>query len=113
MGFFFLLAVCIGRILPIREQCTYVATKKIKVPVPVAAKLNPSKKKQRQFYLKAQIVPRCKHFSSRLSKPINLGSSSKNYLFVKIKTQNTQIQCGQRLQLLDVKLLVLPVTSRL
>jgi len=38
--------------------------------------------KRRLLYLKTQSVPRCKHFSSRLQKPISLCYMGKKSLFV-------------------------------
>jgi len=43
---------------------------------------NPSKTKRRLLYLKTQFVPRCKHFSSRLYKPIILCCKWHKPLFV-------------------------------
>jgi hypothetical protein len=42
----------------------------------------PLKTKRRQLYLKTQSVPRCKHFSSRLYKPISLCCKWHKSLFV-------------------------------
>jgi len=43
---------------------------------------NPLKTKRRPLYLKTQSVPRCKHFSSRLHKPIGLCCKWHKSLFV-------------------------------
>ena len=44
--------------------------------------INPLKTKRRPLYLKTQSVPRCKHFSSRLYKPISLWCKRHKSLFV-------------------------------
>jgi len=43
---------------------------------------NPLKTKRRPLYLKTQSVPRCRHFSSRLQKPISLFCKWHKSLFV-------------------------------
>jgi len=45
-------------------------------------RVNPLKPKHRPLYLKTQSVPRCKHFSSRLQKPISLSCKWHKSLFV-------------------------------
>ena len=64
--------------------------------------INPLNRKRRLLYLKTQIVPHSKHFSSRLGKPISLCCKWHKSLFVLRKIQNKQIQCGQNVQLLNV-----------
>jgi hypothetical protein len=59
--------------------------------------------KRRLLYLKTQSVPRSKNFSSRLQKSISLCCKWHKSLFVLRLIQNI-IQCGQSLQLLNVKL---------
>ena len=48
----------------------------------IVTPLNPLKTKCRPLYLKTQSVPRCKHFSSRLQKPISLCCKWHKSLFV-------------------------------
>jgi hypothetical protein len=54
-------------------------------------------------YLKTQPVPRIKHFSSRLQKQVSLCYIGKNSLFVLRQIQNKQTECGNSVQLLNVK----------
>jgi len=50
---------------------------------------NPLKTKRRPLYLKTQSVPRCKHFSSGLEKPVSLCCKWHKSLFVLRDIQNT------------------------
>ena len=60
----------------------YVNFKVIAFYVPYVQKIKPLKTKRRLLYLKTQSVPRCKHFSSRLQKPISLRCKWHKSLFV-------------------------------
>jgi hypothetical protein len=51
--------------------------------------INPLNMKHRLLYLKTQFIPRSKHFSSRLKKPISLCCKWHKLLFVLRKTHNT------------------------
>ena len=51
-------------------------------PIPATARFNPLNTKRRPLYLKTQFIPRSKHFSSRLQKPISLCCKWHKSLFV-------------------------------
>jgi len=56
------------------------------------------------LYLKTQSVPRCKHFSCQLkNQSVFDVSGTSRSLFSDKYVQNTQTQCGQSVQLLNVK----------
>ena len=57
--------------------------------------INPFKTKSRLLYLETQFVPRSKHFSSWLQKPVSWRYIGQKSLLVLRYIQNTQIQCGK------------------
>ena len=72
--------------------------------------VNPLNTKRRLLYLKTQVVPRSKHFHlSYKNQSVYAVNGASRCLF----SDEHKIQCGQNVQLLNVKLLVHHVTSRL
>jgi len=58
---------------------------------------NPLKTKRRLLYLKTQSVPRCKHFPSRLQKPISLWCKWRKSPFVlRINTKHINTVWAER-----------------
>ena len=66
-----------GRGITQKKECSI--RKKVKLRNP---DINPLNTKRRLLYLKTQFVPRSKHFSSRLYKPISLCCKWHKSLFV-------------------------------
>ena len=75
--------------------------------------LNPLITKSRLLYLTTQFVPRSKHFSSRLYKPISLCSMGQKSLFFSNKYKIRKYSVGRAYNCWTLKLLEHHVTSRL